>query len=565
MSEPFDLSGLTEEYRDEARQQIGVLDAALLHLERAGELSEEIDTGLQRALHTLKGNSGMLGFGPVRDLVHALESALKGRATGYDQKQLDVMFTAAAALRRAVERAATDSEDDAFAPLAELAAAVRAGEDQSPTGPAAASAPEQPARESTPPNRRANEIDPADEVLRIPFGKLDSLLNEVHELFGTVDVLEAIEEAADEVDPEMLKRRLRDSVERLGTIAETLRSSAMELRLVPLRRVFSRFPSLARDLAREAGKRVNVVLEGEEVELDKSTVDALAEPLLHLVRNAVDHGISKPGEREARGQSPEGRITLRARQSGDRVRIEVEDDGSGLDRARILARARNLGLVSPAEAISDEEIDQLIFTPGFSTRVEASTVSGRGIGMDVVRASAARLRGSLDVEDAEGGGTRFTLELPLTLAIVPALVFEAADETFAIPSSDVEEVLRRVRPEYVGAAAVTRVRDELVPLASLGTLLGLSNGGSGGNGKVESHPFAVLLRRGDRATALIAERVLEERGVVVKPIPQYIGELRGVSGATLIPGGQVVLLLETGGLLDLNLELHRRKNRGINS
>ncbi len=567
MSESFDLSALTEEYRDEARQQVGVLDTALLELEREGALGDEVATGLLRALHTLKGNSGMMGFAPIQDLVHAVESVLKDIEGKPDQVVLDDLFAAAGGLRRAIDRAGTAGQDQAFEPLKSLSADLsgrasagpgnneRGRSEKPPIEPA-----DQPKPSRTKPTKAA-EQDPnaADEILRIPFGKLDALLNQVHEMFGTVEALQAMQADMPNGNNGM-GRRFRDGVERLELVAETLRSSAMELRLVPLRRVFSRFPSLIRDLARDQGKQVEVVLEGEDIELDKSTVDALSEPLLHLVRNAVDHGISNPEVRKARGYPPEGRLALRASQRGDSVRIEIEDDGAGLDRAAILARARQLGLVSEQEELSREEIDQLIFSPGFSTRELTSTVSGRGIGLDVVRGSATRLRGDLRVEDVEGGGTRFVLELPLTLAIVPSVVFEADGETFAVPSSDVEEILRRVRAEHVGASEVLRVRGELVPMASIGRIFGWANG-DGALGE-EIVPFVVHVRRGDRAAALRADNILEERGVVAKPLPRYLGQIPGVSGATLMPGGQVALLLEVGGLLDLNMKTNRRQPSG---
>jgi two-component system, chemotaxis family, sensor kinase CheA len=301
-----------------------------------------------------------------------------------------------------------------------------------------------------------------------------------------------------------------------------------------------------------------VVLEGEDTELDKSTVDVLAEPLLHLVRNAVDHGIATPEERERLGKPPVGTITLRARQRGDTVEIEVEDDGAGLDLERILARARASGLVGADERPDHAEITDLIFRPGFSTRSEADEVSGRGIGMDVVATTVARLRGQMTVRAEPGEGTRFVMELPLTLAVLPVLLFEAAGEMMALPTADVEETRRVYAVRRVAGAEVIAHDDMQIPLARPAALFGWD---AGGEGPPSPPPYAVVVRRGARVVAVAADRLIEQREVVVKALPRFLGPLRGVSGASIAPDGRVVLLLDAGNVITLNLDSHRRSER----
>ncbi|MEW5931534.1 MAG: chemotaxis protein CheW, partial [Gemmatimonadota bacterium] len=396
------------------------------------------------------------------------------------------------------------------------------------------------------PGVRAEDL--RDDVVRIPFRMLDVLLDEVGEV---ATQLTALDDWADSQRDALracgLARDLRDRVEALATAADAARRTATDLRMVPVGRVLSRFPVLVRDLAREQGKRVRVTLEGEDTRLDKSTADAVAEPLLHLVRNAVDHGIEPPGEREAAGKPAEATLSLRAAQEGDRVRIEVEDDGRGLDRARILRRAREQGIAGPGEGGDAEE---LIFRPGFSTRRVASAVSGRGIGLDAVRGAVSRLRGSVEVEEGDEGGTRFVLRLPLTVALVPALFFEAAGERLAVPTADVEETLRAGPVERAGPAEVVRVRDEVLPLARPGRIFGWGDGGA-------APRFLVVVRSGGRAVALGADRLLDQRPATVRGLPAALGSPPGVSGATVAPDGGVVLVLDAAALVELNVDLYR--------
>ena len=342
----------------------------------------------------------------------------------------------------------------------------------SPTAEPASSARTPSAGNAAAPERRS-EAGAREESLRIPFARLDPLLSQVDDLARAVEGLRAwMAENAQALQAAGLRRGAAERLEDLDASASAVRRGATSLRLVAVERVFSRFPPLAAELARERGKRVRVELQGEGTELDKATSDALLDPLLHLVRNAVDHGVEPPDERRAAGKPETATIRLSAAQEGDRVRIEVEDDGRGLDRAAIGRRARELGLVTEGEALDEEEVDDLLFRPGFSTRTEADEVSGRGVGLDVVRDAVSRLRGQVRVEDGDEGGTRFVLLVPLTVALVPVLFFQAAGQTFAIPALDVEETVRAGTPGRTGPAETVAVRDEAVPLVRLDRVFG---------------------------------------------------------------------------------------------
>ena len=566
MTEPFDLSALYDEFKDEARRQLDLLDRSLLHLEQHGALPGEQRSDLLRALHTLKGNSGMLGLRALSDAVHAVENRFREESGEWPQPVLDALFGAAAALRAAADRVGTAGQEESDRRLVEATEAVR--EDADPpeeSDPREEAAPHEEAgpREEVHPREEAPGLDPSSlgdtgDLLRVPFQALDDLLATVGDLVGTHAALEELlRAAAPQLDAAGLKRPLTEEVEALDRIAERLRGQVLGLRLVPVGRVLGRFPSLARDLAREQGKRVRVELEGEETGLDKSTVDQLGEPLLHLVRNAVDHGIETPAQRAAADKPEEGRIRIVAERRGDQVRLTVEDDGRGLDVERIVERGRAQGLLHGAEDPSEEALMETIFRQGFSTRRSADTVSGRGIGLDVVRRRVTALRGSLEVERLPRG-TRFRLSLPLRVAIVPAVLFQGEQELFAVAAGEVQETIHLPRRRMLGGAELVRHRGESVPVVRPERLFGWTADGPAPGDDADDTRFLILLRRGERRLAVPARHLLDPQDIVVKAVPRSLGRAPGISGVTALPGGRVVLLLDPGGLLELNLHAQRR-------
>lgn len=521
----FELETLIEEFRDEAREQIDRLDARLLELEREGALAGDARTELLRTLHTLKGNAGMLGLSPIRDFVHSLENVFKSDPDVWSEVRVEGLFEGAAKLRAAVEAAREDDQADAFRALT---AARRRLEGMEAPGGADSSRAGRPSGSVGVPE--------SSDRIRVPFRKLDVLLNEVGELLGDVDGLERTMRDADHPG-------VRDSLDSVRRRADLIRESVMSLRLVPVGRVLGRFHALVRRLAREQGKEARLVVEGEGTEMDKSTAEALAEPLLHLVRNAIDHGLRSPAEREAAGKVRYGTIRIVASHEGDRIRIAVEDDGVGLSLDSIERRARDLGLVDAPGPLSEEETLAVVFQPGFSTRTDVSTVSGRGVGLDVVRRSVRDLRGTLEVERIPSGGTRFVLRFPVTVVIVPSLLFEAAGETMAIPTSGVDRTLQVGRVERVGATEVIRDGERLIPVADPDRLFGWEPAPRG--------EFGVVVRHGRRGALLTAQRLIDQRELVVKGMPAYGPHVPGVSGGSVLPGGRVVLVLDPAGVMDL--------------
>jgi two-component system, chemotaxis family, sensor kinase CheA len=514
-----------EEFRDEARDQVDQLDAGLLQLERDGQLDDATERSLLRGLHTLKGNAGMMGLAAVRDFVHVVETVLKAGSARWVEGTLERLFEGAASLRRAVEAAGSPSEGEAFRALASMgrrledrSSGTGDGREDSMAGPADAESPAA-----------------GQDRLRVPFSALDELLSEVGELLGEAESLvQAVASA-----PRSIAREQAEAIRRRS---DRLREAVMSLRLVPLSRTLSRFHGLVRRLAREQGKEARLVVSGEATEVDKSTADALAEPMLHLVRNAIDHGIETPEVREAAGKPPHGTLRIEAEREGDRFRLVVEDDGAGLDLAAIRASAADRGFTEAA-AISDEDAVSLIFRSGLSTRADVSTVSGRGVGLDVVRRSVSALRGELRVERPAEGGTRFVLHLPLKVAIVPSLVFEAAGETLAVPATAVARTFALGRIEHVGSTEVVPDGDRLLPLADPDRLFGWPVGARGA--------FGVMLRHGGISAVVTAQRLVDQRDLVVKTLPSYGARPRAISGASVMPGGRVILVLDPAEVMEL--------------
>jgi two-component system, chemotaxis family, sensor kinase CheA len=525
VDESFDLGSLMEEFRDEARDQVDRLDAGLLQLERDGALDDDAERSLLRGLHTLKGNAGMLGLSAIRDFVHVVETALKAGPAAWAEGTLEQLFAGASLLRRGVEQAGLPEEDAALRSLTALRRRLENQEEGDPGDGevAGVGVPD------------GGAVAAGEDRLRVPFAKLDELLTEVGELLGETDSLILAVDGA----PRAVAREQAEAIRRRS---DRLRETAMSLRLVPLGRTLGRFHGLVRRLAREQGKEARLVVVGESTEVDKSTADALAEPMLHLVRNAVDHGIERPEAREAAGKPRHGTVRIVADQEGDRVRIVVEDDGAGLDLSAIRTGAATRGLADAA-ALSDDDAAALIFRAGLSTRADVSTVSGRGVGLDVVRRSVSALRGELRVERPARGGTRFVMRLPLTVAIVPSLIFEAGGETLAVPATAVARTFALKRIERIGATEVVPDGERLVPLSDADRLFGWPMTARG--------PFGVMLRHGGASAVVAAQRLLDQRDLVVKALPSYGARSPGVSGASVLPGGRVILVLDPAEVIEM--------------
>lgn len=319
----------------------------------------------------------------------------------------------------------------------------------------------------------------------------------------------------------------------------------MDVRMLPIRHVFERFPRMVRDLARQQGKEIELILEGDNTRVDKAIIDEIGEPLVHLIRNSVDHGIEAPDLRVARGKTPTGTILLSATQESSHVVITIMDDGAGIDAGRVRRKAVERGLLKGDESLSDREAVQLIFAQGFSTSDAITDLSGRGVGLDVVLKSIERLSGLIEVETVPGVGTKFIIQLPLTLAIISALLVEVDRRRYALPISSIVESLKFRADDVhrISGRETLRIRDRIVPLLRLSTLFGQVGAGSG--------DYAVILGRGDKRLGLVVERLSGQQEVVIKALdPVVAGEGSAVAGATIMGDGRVVLILDVSSLFE---------------
>jgi two-component system chemotaxis sensor kinase CheA len=375
--------------------------------------------------------------------------------------------------------------------------------------------------------------------IRVDLRRLDILMNVIGELVSARGRLEHLSVArADE--------ELADGVAAISALTRRLQSEILQARMTPVWQVFDRFPRIVRDLSRQLGKRVVFDVEGKEIELDRAILDEIGDPLVHLIRNAVDHGIESPEERVAAGKPPEGRVTLAALRERETVVIIVSDDGRGIDRARLLAEARKRGIVDDSTAdLPDDQILRVLGRSGFSTAGRVSQVSGRGVGVDVVLTRLRELGGSVEVRSVAGEGTAFTLRLPPTLAIVRALLARVGDERYALPLTHVTETVEldeaRVT-RFEGREAMV-LRDEVLPLVHLRDVLAV------GQSAVPGRRPVVVLQVGDRRTGLVIDRMEGQQEIVVKAFVPPRGSLPVFSGATVLGDGEPVLILDAGGLV----------------
>ncbi|HEX6881072.1 MAG TPA: chemotaxis protein CheA [Terriglobales bacterium] len=389
----------------------------------------------------------------------------------------------------------------------------------------------------------------AENILRVDAERIDNVLDLVGELIiGKSMLLQVLGDYTRRYPKDPMRSRFVDAMAFQQQVLNKLQRSVMKIRMVPVEQLFRRFPRVVRDVSKAQGKDVQLVLEGETTDLDKSILDALSEPLTHLVRNAVDHGIETPGERRSRNKPAQGTVKLNAFHQGNQVVIEISDDGRGIDPEKVTAKAIRTGIITPEDAarLSENEKLNLIFHAGLSTSEIVTDISGRGVGMDIVKACMERLKGIVSIQTEAGVGTTFRLKLPLTLAIIKALLFRIGEKLYAIPLSSVMEITRISESEIhmVDSHEVIRLREEVL------TLVRLSDLGSGEKTGKSWRSFVIVISLADRKFGLIVDRLVGEEELVIKALDDHFVDTEMVSGASILGDGTVVLILNLTSLVD---------------
>lgn len=389
----------------------------------------------------------------------------------------------------------------------------------------------------------------AENILRVDAERIDSVLNLVGELIiGRSMLQQAFTEFARHVPKEALRGRFSDAMAFQSRVLSELQRSVMKIRMVPVEQLFRRFPRMVRDVAKQCGKEVGLVMRGQETDLDKGLLDVIAEPMTHLVRNAVSHGIESAEERVRKGKPACGTIRLTSYHHGNQVIVEITDDGAGIDAQKVKAKALEKGLLTPEEAdrLGETEILALVFRPGFSTAVEITEISGRGVGLDVVQTVMHRLKGSVEIETRVGQSTTFRLKLPLTLAIIKALLFRVEQRLYAVPLNAVAEIARARESDVhqVQNYEVLQLRDRVLPLVRLGCAPG--PGEKAGSGKI----FVLVIAMGERKLGMIVDRLEGEEELVIKALDDQTVATDLITGASILGDGRVVLIVNLPAIVD---------------
>lgn len=435
-------------------------------------------------------------------------------------------------LQQMVQESAATAE--AVKPQAASAAPAAAASPEAKSAPA-------PAKDSKAPARNAGGGNPS-RTIRVDIERLDVLMNLFSELL--IDRVR-LEQLASETK----NQELTDTVEHMSRVSSDLQNIVLKLRMVPVDTVFNRFPRMVRDLAKTLDKKIDLIITGADTELDRTVIDEIGDPLVHLLRNSADHGVEPVADRIAAGKPETGTVHLRAFHSGNNVFIEIEDDGRGIYRDKILKNALAKGVVTEAEAASmtDDEVNQLLFAPGFSTAEKISDVSGRGVGLDVVKSKIVALGGNVTIYSTPGKGTNFSVQLPLTLSIIAAMLIRMGSEKYAIPLSSIVEtgIIKRGQIKNVHGSRMVQFRESLIPVISLSRLFEVPDFDE----EQEEETEIVVIRKGDRLAALTIDDFIGQSEIVIKNLGKYLPAIQGVSGATILGDGQVALIIDANAFI----------------
>ncbi|HEX3377185.1 MAG TPA: chemotaxis protein CheA [Candidatus Acidoferrales bacterium] len=610
------MDDLINDFLVESNENLDRLDSELVKLE-TDPSSQELLSSIFRTIHTIKGSCGFLGFSKLEKVAHVGESLLsrlregKLSLTPEFTTGLLAMVDAIRNMLAEIQKTGQDGNEsypelietlnklqehsqapppnvspasplpdgisiqnqaDFMQEILAKSAAVPPDAAQKQSAPiphlespsVPTPAPEEASATPHPPEEMKSSNVPG-ETIRVDVHLLDRLMNLVGELVLTRNQITQF--SARQTDPNLVS-----PAQQLNLLTSELQEEVMKTRMQPISTIFDKFPRVVRDVAMGCGKQVSIEMTGKDTELDKSLLEAIKDPLTHIVRNSVDHGIETPELRIARGKRAEGHLKLRACHEGGQVVIEIADDGAGIDTSRVKNKALERGLITPQQAavMSERELLNLIFLPGFSTAEKVTNLSGRGVGMDVVKTNIDRVNGSVDIHSAMGSGTTIKIKIPLTLAIVPALVVVCAGERFAIPQVSLCELVRieadaaNPKIEFVHGVPVYRLRGRLLPLVYLDQALRLERTPESA-ALLGSAATIVVLQADDRQFGLVVDEIIDTEEIVVKPLGKKLKGVKIFAGATIMGDGRVALIIDVLGLAQQTNIVSEVRSRNVSS
>lgn len=572
-----EMKEIVESFIVETKEILEKLDVDLLELEKKPD-DKELLNQIFRSFHTIKGTSGFLGLEALPEVTHKCEDILnklrKGEAVlsaslmdgiilafdtikellkkiEVDQNENVQIANVCNILEELIKEIEGSSSEEAAAPKVEVPQIVEAQIHLEETKTVAIEIPqpEKPKQEEkkTEIIEKAAAVPVKENTIRVDVDRLDALLDIVSELvLGRNRLSQVNSHFSIENEGNRFTRDFGEVTKQIDLMTTELQLVAMKLRMIKIAKIFNRYPRLVRDLTRDLNKDVELVIKGEETEVDKNLIEEINDPLVHLIRNSVDHGVETPDVRIKAGKSPKGTVTLAAEQLGNNIVISIEDDGKGLDIEVLKEKAVNKGLITrdKAKELTRQEAINLIFLPGFSTAEKVSNVSGRGVGMDVVKTNVSKLRGIINIDSELGKGTKITIKLPLTLAIISGMIVKAYQEMIVIPLGSVIEVIRVNNEQIysIKGKEVIQVRDSILPLVSLKELL--KGRLEGKKEERDGWQYVVEVGIAEKRYGIKVDDLIGQQEVVIKTLGSYLGKIDGIAGSTIMGDGTVVMILD---------------------
>ncbi len=579
-----EMKEIVDSFIVETKEIIDSLDVDLIELEQNPE-GEELINKVFRSFHTIKGTSSFLNLNKLTTITHRCEDILnkiRKKETKLTPEIMDYILQGFDKIKELVFKIENEKNEDVETDeivqkltelyqsfgqnqktiektkkkSADLQTKIEAEQKNDSTEQVESKIESDSMLENESKKELAlkqTESKKTDSTIRVDVERLDDLLNNVSELvLGRNRLAQINMEVSVEYEGTKLARELAETTKLIDMMTNELQQLVMKTRMVKIGKVFNKYPRLVRDLAKIADKKINLIIEGEETELDKTLIEEINDPLVHLIRNSVDHGIEKEDVRIANGKEPAGTIKLSAQQEGNTIIITIEDDGKGIDPDVIKNKAVSKGLITKekAEELSKQEIFNLIFLPGFSTAEVVTNISGRGVGMDVVKTNVTKLRGTIEIDSIPKVGTKISIRLPLTLAIISGLVVKVQKEQFVIPLSLVIEVIRVHKDNiyYVNQKPNIKLRDKVIPIVSLREKVLKEKNGQKNNSEYQ---YVVIVGLAEKQIGLEVDGLVGQKEIVIKSLGNLIGKIPGIAGSSILGDGSIILILDVAEIINL--------------